>query len=263
MEFRRNTRPTCDVSTATKKMKLILLPGLDGTGCLFGPFLRELDPSIETFTVSYPIDQAFNYAELVDLVVAQLPDNETFVLLGESFSGRIAFEVGMREIPNLVGVIFVCAFLESPCSSLSGLAKLVPVRLLVGTGLPAFVVRQLLLGDEASDEFIASFWQVVRSVDHKILQHRTELAIGPCPFKGSLRKPTSHIIAAQDRLVAQRSTRDLAMHCEHNVEHEIKGPHFLLQAKPREWAEIVRHDFQEWANEKDSSQGRMETSEDL
>ncbi len=230
-------------------MKLILLPGLDGTGRLFGPFLQELDPSIEAVTVSYPTDRTCDYSDLVDLVIAQLPDDETFILLGESFSGRIAFEVGKRDIPDLVGVIFVCSFLKGPFAPLSGLANVLPTKLLSGIHLPAFFVRHLLMGHEAGDELIASFRHAVRSVDHRILRHRVALAVGPCPFDGSLRKPASHIIAVQDRLLTRRLSRDLTARCERIVEHEIDGPHFLLQAKPRECAEIVHRDFRKWADE--------------
>ena len=35
-------------------MKVVLLPGLDGTGILFKPFIEALPKNIETLVVSYP-----------------------------------------------------------------------------------------------------------------------------------------------------------------------------------------------------------------
>ena len=220
-------------------MKLVLLPGLDGTGRLFEPFLRELDRSIEPIVISYPSDESLDYNELVDLVASQLPDSENFVLLGESFSGRVAFELGMRDIPNLVGIVFVCSFLESPHSRLGRIARAVPARTLINVGLPAFLVRKLLLGAGATDDLIVSFWHAVRSVDHKALQHRIRMVLTPGNYTGILKKPAALITAAGDCLVPKRSTQDLAEHCRESVEYEIRGPHFLLQAQPKHCAKLV------------------------
>lgn len=228
-------------------MKLVLLPGLDGTGSLFEPLVKELPPSIEPVVISYPTDQILDYAQLVNLVIARLPQDEPFVLLGESFSGRVAFEIGTRGIPTLAGVIFVCSFLKSQNLILRGLASALPLGPLVKAGLPVFFVRKFLLGDEASDELIESFWQAVRSVDVKILRHRIKMVMGPNPFTGVNREPVAHIRATRDRLVTRKTTRDLILNCEDGVEQEVVGPHFLLQARPKECADIVWEKVEEWS----------------
>ena len=72
-------------------MKIVLLPGLDGTGELFKPFIDSLPPGIEPILVSYPPKEKLGYGELSDYVMSRLPKDEEYLLVGESFSGPIAY----------------------------------------------------------------------------------------------------------------------------------------------------------------------------
>lgn len=65
-------------------MKLVLLPGPDGTGRLFEPFLRALPSHLSPVIISYPTDQPLSYAELVRFVRQQVRSDEDYVLLAES-----------------------------------------------------------------------------------------------------------------------------------------------------------------------------------
>ena len=77
-------------------MKIILLPGLDGTGHLFEPFVHALPTEVEASVISYPADSALSYTELVDFVSHKLP-KEDFFLLGESFSGPIVYQLALPK----------------------------------------------------------------------------------------------------------------------------------------------------------------------
>jgi pimeloyl-[acyl-carrier protein] methyl ester esterase len=72
-----------------RRDRLLLLPGLDGTGALFDRFLTVLSKDIETRTIRYPDDSAMGYPELVGFVERQLSADKSY-LLAESFSGPIA-----------------------------------------------------------------------------------------------------------------------------------------------------------------------------
>lgn len=77
--------------------KLIILPGLHGTGTLHAEFLSALSGTFERSQVlAYPSDETLGYAELETLVRAELPGSEPFVLLGESFSGPIALAIAAK-----------------------------------------------------------------------------------------------------------------------------------------------------------------------
>ena len=65
---------------------MILLPGLDGTGVLFEPFIEALGPQIRTRIVRYSRHAARTdeYTACEDIARAALPAEEPYVLLGES-----------------------------------------------------------------------------------------------------------------------------------------------------------------------------------
>ncbi len=77
---------------------LVLLPGMDGTGRLFGRFLRALPPAYSPIVVGYPADKVITNDALVEHVQRFLPVDKPFALIAESFSGPIALRVATRLI---------------------------------------------------------------------------------------------------------------------------------------------------------------------
>jgi pimeloyl-ACP methyl ester carboxylesterase len=87
-------------------MKLVLLPGMDGTGDLFAPFIEALGDDIKVDVVRYPHEGGQSYAEFTARVLPSLP-SEPYVLLAESFSGPIALAVAATAPQNLCGLILL------------------------------------------------------------------------------------------------------------------------------------------------------------
>lgn len=82
-------------------MKLILLPGLDGTGRLFAPLIKILPSHYSPLVVAYPHDETLSYAALIDYVQGLIPKEESHILVAESFSGPIAINLASSNPPNL------------------------------------------------------------------------------------------------------------------------------------------------------------------
>jgi pimeloyl-[acyl-carrier protein] methyl ester esterase len=93
---------------------IVLLPGLDGTGRMFAPFVDRCPAEWDTQVVRYPRDPQLGYAELLPLVLDSLPNDRPYILLGESFSGPLAVEAATRDLPGLRGVILCASFVRSP-----------------------------------------------------------------------------------------------------------------------------------------------------
>ena len=104
--------------------RLVLLPGLDGTGELFAAFIDALG-GFATQIVSYPPDRAMTYAEYESFVRAKLPADEDFVLLAESFSGPIGISIAAAAPPRLKGLILCGTFASNPLPVFGPFAKLV------------------------------------------------------------------------------------------------------------------------------------------
>ena len=90
-------------------MRLILLPGMGGTGQLFDPLLAILPKEQEATVISYPKNQKKSWEELIELILSQL-SQEDFLLVGESYSGYLAYRVAQRKPPHLKAVLFVATF---------------------------------------------------------------------------------------------------------------------------------------------------------
>jgi len=220
-------------------MKIVLLPGLDGTGLLFDSFIQHLNSNLEVLKIAYPREGYDTYDELTEYVQKRLPAGEPFLLLGESFSGRIAYKIGQLNVPNLLGVIFVCSFLQSPMPKLKGMVSFMPSIRFLRSITPSLVLRQLCLGKNASEELIELFWRAVASVESKTLKKRIRLALSPFTVEDRLSIPTAHLLATGDILVQKHISNELAARCDQPLLFEIDGPHFILQANPKLSADIV------------------------
>lgn len=99
--------------------KLVLLPGLDGSGDFFDALCRQLPPQWRIQVIRYPGDQPLSYGELARLVWAALPDDSPFVLVAESFSGPVAIQVAAMRPAGLMGVVLCATFARNPRPLLS------------------------------------------------------------------------------------------------------------------------------------------------
>src|SRR4051812_43266913 len=95
-------------------LTVVLLPGLDGTGTLFGPVLDHLPPDLRPLVVTYPTEEPLGYEQLLAHVLERLPTSAPFVLLGESFSGPLALMASSRSPVGLRGVILCASFVRNP-----------------------------------------------------------------------------------------------------------------------------------------------------
>src|SRR5258708_4530648 len=92
----------------------VLLPGLDGTGRLFGPFLKVLPRGTKTVVASYPPDKRLDLAALEAHVTRLLPSNSPYVLVGESFGGLLATRIAGRSPVGLQALVLCASFVTSP-----------------------------------------------------------------------------------------------------------------------------------------------------
>src|SRR5262249_52151039 len=94
--------------------RLVLLPGMDGTGILLEPLLELLPADLVAKVVSYPANEPCGYEGLLKIVRAALPEDGPFILLGESFSGPLAIIAADARPRGLQGVVLCASFVRSP-----------------------------------------------------------------------------------------------------------------------------------------------------
>ncbi|MGD2116027.1 MAG: alpha/beta hydrolase, partial [Acidobacteriota bacterium] len=146
-------------------MKILALPGLDGTGDLFRWLEREAPEGFAVEPVSYPPDRGsgvLNYPAHLEVARRWLPADGPFLLLGESFSGPVAVRLAAEAPPGLVGLILCATFVRPP--SWSGFRHL-PWQTLFSRPVPRHVIRRRLAGAWMSPEIVRAVREVTRKVD--------------------------------------------------------------------------------------------------
>jgi len=229
-------------------VKLVLLPGLDGTGDLFQPFISCLSPEIDAQVISYSTDKKQNYSELTQHVIEQLPQDD-FVLIAESFSGYIAFQIALKNIPHLKRIIFVASFLEPPKPLLLTLSRCLPMSILFSLPIPTFMVKYFLIGMQASHVLIKEVKNVIKKVQPEVLSHRLGLIKELKIDKTMIPKQVYYIQADNDKLVPDSCLSAFNNNFSFVRLYKVKGPHFLLQAQPKACAKIINESLVRIINE--------------
>ena len=218
---------------------LVLLPGMDGTGEMFATFVAAVGISCKTQWVRYPGDVPMGYAELEQLVRAQLPRNERYVVLGESFSGPIAASLSATPPPGLIGVVLCCTFLRNPRPEFAVFGRLlgfVPLK-----AAPVFAISPSLLGKHSTVVIRSALSKALAQVSNATLRTRLR-AVLQVDARASLAEakvPVLYLQASQDRLVGASAALEVKASWPSTSVVFIDGPHLLLQACPATAATVV------------------------
>jgi pimeloyl-[acyl-carrier protein] methyl ester esterase len=220
-------------------MRIAMLPGLDGTGLLFGPALDVCPAGLEAVVQPLPREEPLSYPALAESILPDLPITEPYLLLAESFSGPLALEIAARKPTGLCGVVLVATFVTSPCP---WWLPVLPWSWLFRITPPAFLVRLLLLGRRAPAESLRLFKEAVSSVKPQVMASRVRLvssvdarrALEACPV------PILYLRATRDSIVREDALAEI-LRVRSDVEHhEIVAPHLVLQAAPEEvWRRVL------------------------
>jgi pimeloyl-ACP methyl ester carboxylesterase len=218
----------------SRTTKAILLPGIDGSGRLYGPLLaarpRLLDPEV----VAYPPDQPLGYDDLHPRVRAALPRRGRFVLVAESFSGPLAVRVAADPPRGLVAVVLAASFLHRPLHPL-----LHPIRGLFGArffGLapPAHGVRHFLAGHDAPDPLVALVQEVAAAVTPETMAARAlaALRVDVRDLFARTRVPVLYLQPTRDRLIRTDVAHEVLALRPDAEATLLDAPHMILQRAP-------------------------------
>jgi pimeloyl-ACP methyl ester carboxylesterase len=221
------------------KPTLVLLPGMDGTGLLFDPFVVALASEFDIKVVSYPLSDPLGYSELGALVRAALPSKGPYVILGESFSGPIAVALAASRPAQLKGLILCCSFVRNPRPAFAPMRSLIDMLPL---GLaPLAPLSHMLLGRFSTHEHRAGLALALRQVSTPTLRARLKAVVAVDVAQEMMRinVPVLYLRAAHDRLVPATASA-LVLTLNPRVEMvELNAPHFLLQTAPAAAARVT------------------------
>lgn len=226
--------------------RLILLPGMDGTGELFRPLIRSLPKSVSANVVVYPASE-FSYDSLYRLVVEHIrqqvqSSGQRVVVVAESFSGPIAIRVALENREYVESLVLVASFVSCPRPRLIRLAiQLGPA--IFSLSLPRKVVQAVMLDSSCDESLVSQTQQIVNTVlPETMIARIKEVSVVDVREKlAQCDVPILAIEASHDYLVPSGQLDEIRRIAPRAKTVVVQGPHLLLQAKPNQcWVEIYQ-----------------------
>lgn len=221
-------------------MKLVLLPGLDGTGLLFEPLCRELSPDITPVVISYPTLQTATYSELIELVRPKLPTGESYVLLAESFSGPVAIKLAAERPAGLRGLILCASFVTCPHRFVPRWAArlVVPAMFYPAPMLAKF---RALVGKYSSPELRSLIDKSLSSVAPAVLAERLRevIRINATDELQQCLVPILYLQGTRDYVVPSSNLARIRQLQPSVQSVQFNAPHMILQSQPVIAAEAI------------------------
>lgn len=221
-------------------LDVYLLPGLDGTGTLFAPFLDFAPAWACPIVIPYDPDVSRGYEELA-LLVASIVDNEKpHILLGESFSGPVAILAARKNPENLKSVVLCASFAINPYRLPALLFPPPLFRAALRRPVPDFVLS-FFLGARRGSRLFSAVRSTVRSVSKAVLSDRVEEIVNVDVTRelSELERPMLYLKATHDRVVPSASLAEILRIKPETQVKEIASSHLLLQSEPEKaWGAI-------------------------
>jgi len=216
-------------------LHLALLPGLDGTGKLFQPFIEQFENSNDVTVIPYPTDTHIPYDALVDYIIPLLPTGKPLVILGESYSGPIAIRLATCADLNIHGLVLVATFAKYPASTLGLASRFLPLSLLFRMPVPGILIRRYCFGEHTSEQLARQLLEAVKDNRPDVLAKRAHegAAVDVTPLLPDIHIPCLYLSASGDRLVPKRALEVIQTGISDIEVAEIKGPHFILQVQSK------------------------------
>ncbi|MEO8652273.1 MAG: alpha/beta hydrolase [Hyphomicrobiaceae bacterium] len=220
--------------TRRGNFKIVVLPGMDGTGELLTRFLEHLSVCHEVQFIAF-LPRASRYSELLPHIVSQLPQ-ERFAIVAESFSGPIAIDIAATDA-RVAGLVLSSSFASHPWpSALSAL-----VRFLDLAWVPNAIIVAAILGSHGTPDLKARLLRVAKSIPRDVLRSRTTevLNIDRRTRLREINCPLLCLHGRSDRLVGKTHINAITVARPSCHVQWFDAPHMLLETNPATAADAV------------------------
>ena len=226
---------------ASESVRLILLPGIYGTGLMFTPLVKAMPDDYECQVISYPTDKVLSYSELTTYIENQIPQDKPFVILAESFSGPVALMLSEVLSDNLKALILVCTFVTNPHPWLAKLSKLVLNDRIVARPPSRFMARFMIAGFDMDDAMLDLAFSIQRRVAPEVFRYRLyeSMAVDVSDILKRTALPILQMYAKNDRVIPRSAQRKIKKIRPDIKQVAISSPHYLLQTKADECVRYI------------------------
>ena len=220
--------------------KLLILPGMDGTGLLLNPFIECLGGRVDARLFDYPTHVIQTYEEIINSVEAVLPTSgEDFVILAESFAGPVALSLAQKGVPGLRALILIVSFATTPRHFLLQLTRLLPMKTLLRLPVPRRFSSNMMLGRNAPEKIMDKLLEVFYMISPEVLASRLDQMRNFRIPQEVIDLPAMYLQATKDLLIPDSSVNDIQSILPQLEVHRIEGPHLILDTHPKTCARLV------------------------
>ncbi len=223
--------------------RFVLLCGLDGTTLLFKPFLKAMPAPVRAHSklLIYRMNDEKNQSiahqcVLVERHICCQFGHKPVIVIAESYSSILAYQLVLGARVNIDRVIFVAGFLRCP----TALARLAPwIRLAWIYYIPKRLLTWVLFDCYGSDALLALFYQALHAIqdgcyDNALKQRAKNIATlrFECPSTPS-HIPCLYLQASRDVFVKKDQLALFERAFCQVSSQQVQGSHFLLQTNPQ------------------------------
>lgn len=216
-------------------MKIILLPGVDGTGILFEPFVKAFKPDVPVEVIPLTKDSDQSILNQVSIIEDTIDDEEV-VLIVESYSGLLAYELAKRSKIRIKQIFFFGCFLQPP-SFIGKIGRFLPARLL--NIIPDKLLSRILFDRWSSPELIALFRKAIESVHFPNLTKRLRTIATYQKPTQPIDVPCVYVQGTLDNLVSAYNLKAFEELCSNLQIEVVEATHMLLQTQPEAMSQLV------------------------
>lgn len=218
------------------KTKLVLLPGLDGTGLFFARLETCLQSRVPVHVVTYAARAKMTLDDYVDEAAHAL-GAEPVVLLGESFSGPVAIKLAVKFPGRVKGLILAATYLKNPWPRwMIRRAAVTPPQ-----AVPRGWIDAVLSGPDHDRELAAQIARVMAGFSDEVRTARLEL-VATTDVRADFQRLQCPILALHGRSdwLVPRFALQRALKAKSGARLKVLGgPHMLLQKSAAEAANEI------------------------
>lgn len=221
-------------------MKIILLPGVDGSGILFEPFVKIFKPEAPVEVMPLTDDSDQSILHQVSIIEDAVGDEE-IILIVESYSGLLAYELARRNKIRIKQIFFFGCFLQPP-SLIGKIGRFLPVRLL--NIIPTKVLAHILFNRWSSPELKQLLNQAIQNINFSNIKKRFKTIATVQKPSQFIDVPCVYVQATMDNLVRAHNLKAFEELCSNLQVEVVEATHMLLQTQPEAMSQLIHKHIQ-------------------
>lgn len=218
-------------------MKIVLLPGMDGTGYLLKKLVERFPDDLDVHIVSLNELAGDSFTQQAISLNQQFVNSPLFII-AESYSGRIAYEYCRLFERQVITVVLLASFI-SPPNFISRHAFLIPLFLFKPNPITKFLMNYLGFNGNGTKQQVDNVFASITAGDTSKLRRRLKnISTLEIP-KEVTKVPVIYIRPKKDLLVSDKAFNVVKTIFSDFKKVDVNGGHFVAQMYPSQCVNVI------------------------